>query len=124
MITTQLLSYIAQATSFLATLMGVGALAYLVRVVRHLDESSFKKIFSLLGIFLGVTLIGVASMAAYHVLDSTAAEELAEGTELIWYVFIFVSLIVSIHGSFTASAFGKTMSRIKKVVRKSFKYKK
>lgn len=121
MIDTQIPLLIAQATSALTTLIGIGALAYLIRVVYHLDESLFKKIFSSLGIFLVATLVGVASMTIYHFLAYSSAGELAEMTELVWYAFIFISLIVSIYGSFITSMFVKTMSHIKTVARKNFR---
>lgn len=123
MINTQGWLYIAQITSSIAVLIGFGALIYLIKVVSNLDEGSFRKIFSSLGFFLMTTLIGVLVMTIYHFSSNFGTEELTEQIEPLWYIFIFVSLLASIYGSYTASAFGEEMSRIGKIARKSLKKK-
>ena len=123
MIDIQTILLIAQSTSVLATIVGIISLISIARVTNHLESGSFREIFSSLGIFFLVTLIGVASMTVYHFLNGN--EELAENAERLWYAFMFTSLIISIYGSYIAIKFGKSIHEIiKKVTNKKRKKRK
>jgi len=114
MIDIQTILLIAQSTSVLATIVGIISLISIARVTNHLESGSFREIFSSLGIFFLVTLIGVASMTIYHFLYGN--EELAENAEQLWYTFMFTSLVISVYGSYIAIRFGKSINQILKRV--------
>lgn len=114
---------IAQSTSVLATIVGIISLISIIRVTNHLEEGSFREIFSSLGIFFFVTLIGVFSMTIYHFLYGD--EGLAENAEQSWYAFMFTSLFISIYGSYVAIKFGKSIhSIVEKITNKKHKRRK
>jgi len=122
MIDVQTILIIAQSTSVLTTIVGIISLISIIKLTKHLQDSSFREIFSSLGLFFFVTLIGVASMTIYHFLYGN--EELAESAEQLWYAFMFTSLIISVYGSYIAMSFGKSIHEIIRKVNKKRKKRK
>ena len=119
MIDINTLLVIAQASSAITSLIGIILLVYIARAVKHLVKDNYRKIFSWLGIFFLVVLIGVISMTFYHFLYGF--EELEERAELLWYLFMFLSALISSYGSYVIIQFGKSMTKVKEVVLKSKK---
>src|SRR3989344_7960382 len=99
MIDIQTILFIAQASSIITTLVGIIALIYIIHTVHYLANDSFRKIISSLGVFLFITIIGVASMTAYHL---AYGNEIEESLEILWYIFLFIAIIYSYYESYIA----------------------
>jgi|SRR3989344_2513489 len=123
MINIQTILFVAQASSVLTTLVGIVALIYIIRTVHHLENDSFRSIISSLGVFLFITLIGVASMTVYHLVSNSGNERLLENAEILWHAFLFTAIIYSYYESYIAIKFGKSIMRIEKVIHKVSKKK-
>ena len=124
MIDTKIILFVAQATSAITSLVGLIVLFYIAKVVKHLAKDSFRKIFSSLAIFFLVTLVGVISMATYHLLYGTGFEEFEENMEKAWYIFMFASILISCYGSYLVIEFGKSINKVKDMAAKVMKKEK
>ncbi|MFA5141759.1 MAG: hypothetical protein WC471_02215 [Candidatus Woesearchaeota archaeon] len=113
MIEEDIILFIAQFTSVTTSIIGMIILYYIFMVVKHLNDDSFKNIFSSLAIFFLVTLMGVISMAVYHLVDGKGWDTLESSSEMIWYSFMFLSIAISSYGSHLAIEFGKSFNRVK-----------
>lgn len=118
MIETQNLLLIAQVSSVITSVIGVIALLHILRVTHHLENDSFRTIFSSLGFFLIITLTGVISMTLYHLFENINHETLTENSELLWYSFLFLAIVFSWYGSYLAIRFNKSVQKIRKTIQK------
>jgi len=93
--------FIAQASSIITFLIGLFAFVSLIKASLHLDEGGYKSMFIALSGTILLIVIGVASMALYHLSESfDKLAELGEIVELGWYIFIFVGLCYSMYASY------------------------
>lgn len=122
MIDEEIMLLIAQASSAITSVIGIALLIYIIKVIKHLVKENYRKKFSWLGIFFLVVLLGVISMTLYHFLDGSGDykyEELAGSAEFLWYLSMFISVLISVYGSYVIIQFGKSMTKIKEVVLKT-----
>ena len=106
------LVFIARASSAITSIIGVVLLIYMTIVIKHLVKDNFRKILFLMGIFFLVALLGVISMTSYHFLDGTGQDQLIADTNILWYLLMFISMPISVYGSYIVISFGKSILRI------------
>ena len=101
--------FVAQASSAITTLIGIFALYLVIKSSLGLLEGDFRKTIILSSVFIALTLIGIVAMTLYHF---TEGKEIAKTFELIWYIFIFASLLFSILESYKIIQFGKFVGNV------------
>jgi len=99
---------IAQVTSAITSILGIIAIYLTFRAAKGLLAGDFKNLIKISGLFLIVVVIGVISMTLYHLMEGN---EIAEKAELIWYTFIYISLIFSLYESYRVIKFGKFINK-------------
>src|SRR3989338_3548430 len=104
--------FIAQASSIITFVIGLFAFGSLIKASLHLDEGWYKSMFIALSGTILLIVIGVASMALYHLSESfDKLAELGEIVELGWYTFTFAGLCYSMYASYRVINYLKKFSR-------------
>ena len=115
---------VAQLSSLLTTIVGLIAVLYIFRAVNHLENDSFRETILSLGVFMFITIVGVASMTLYHFLDGYSRfESLRENAELLWHAFLFLAILYSCYASYLALKLGKSLKKIETIFKSGKKEK-
>lgn len=104
----ELITIITQASASVTSLIGISALIVVHLASKRLTDGYFKNVVLIYRRFLLLALIGVSSMTVYHFAEESYPD-IAEVAESLWYLFMFVALMVTLHGSNKLVALGKTL---------------
>ncbi len=96
---------IAQVSSSITLAIGFIAIYLTIRAAIGLLPGKFRNLINLSNVFLIAVMIGTSAMVFYHFSENETAE-------LIWYIFIFVSLAFSLFESYKLIEFGKMFKKI------------
>ncbi|MEK6885556.1 MAG: hypothetical protein AABX17_01160 [Nanoarchaeota archaeon] len=100
---------VAQVSSSLTILMGIIALIFTIKAISGLAEDSFKTLVKRMAVFLILSIIGIAFMTSYHIMESYGGLDI---TIDIWYIFMFMAIAYSIYDSYKTIKFEKPIYSI------------
>lgn len=81
--------FVAQISSVITSIVGILALLFLLRSLRHLTEEAFKNNLRLYTIAFVFIVAGVVAMTMYHLFEDTSLSSLGELLEKGWYILMF-----------------------------------